>query len=420
LFDRLVPLFLDLPPGSPGRGQIVVAAGDALLRWNAQELSFHNRGITMLGSPADPVEASRHGVLCVDRDGSVSLYLQKPSLEEQQRAGAIGPDGASVLDIGVMSMDGAAAAALLGVFRPAAPGLPAGSRAALWEARGGLDLYREICCALGAEASLEHYLRAARNSGSRWPEQELEMIFPALRAIPFRANVVPACRFLHFGTTPQLVESGLALLEAERGSAPEDGLLSVNNVIAGQGSLRGRHAWVEGCRIRAPLELAGHNVVTGVDVDAPMALAEGACLDVQAGVRREGGKTWFVRCYGFKDSFKEAVTAGATFCGLPFNKWLAAAGLPQDGLWDAEPGAREGVLWNARLFPCEPDPKAYRRWLWMYEPGRAGEEQRREYLRAERYSAAEIARLADPEAFFRRRLDNWMLLGGRRPGPPGP
>ena len=38
LFDRQLPTYLALPPGGRGNGQIVITAGDVLLRFDAQEV----------------------------------------------------------------------------------------------------------------------------------------------------------------------------------------------------------------------------------------------------------------------------------------------------------------------------------------------------------------------------------------------
>lgn len=417
LFDRLLPAFLRLPAPPAREGQVVVAAGDALLLWDTAEVSLAPCGITLLGAEATPQEASRHGVCCAGSEGALSLYLQKPSVEEQQRAGAIRPDGASVLDIGVMSMDASAAAALVRAFgsqlgQDAPMGLA--SQALLWAARGGLDLYREICCALGAKAFPDHYIQAAHSSGSRWPGEELEKLFPSLHRIPASVQVLPRCRFLHFGTTRQLIESGLALMELDSGSVPRDTVVSINNLFGEGGSIRGERSWVEGCRIRAPLELSGRNVVVGVEVDSPMRLPAGACLDVVAGADRGGNRVWFVRPYGVDDTFKDPASKGGSFCGVPLLDWIAEAGLQPQDVWDPARGEAQRNLWNARVFPAESSPTGFRKWLWMYDPAGATAEQRQDYRAADRYSAAEIAWLADQDAWIRRRLENWSNL---RSGP---
>ena len=61
------------------------------------------------------------------------------------------------------------------------------------------------------------------------------------------------------------------------------------------GEIIGGNAWVEGCRIAAPLRLAGGNVVIGIEVNEPLSLPENGCVDVLRGRNRDGEKIWFVR-----------------------------------------------------------------------------------------------------------------------------
>lgn len=369
LFDLLAPAFLDLPAGAPGRGQVVVTAGDALIRIDLSAVRLDGAGITGVGSWASPEEAARHGVYCAGEDGAVRLYLQKPSLLEQARTGAINGAGRAVLDAGVMSFDAAAAAALLRAF----PGTE-------MMLKRGVDLYREVCCALGTDGSLEHYAGSARASGSEWTVGELAAVYPALRRIPFRVEVSPRCEFLHFGSTKQLIESGTALSGGES-------LLVMNSVV--EAGMRGGESWVEGCRVSAPVTLGGRNVLVGVDVREPLALPRGAAIDVLSG---EGG--WFIRCYGVEDDFKTPAENGGRFCGLPLLEWMAAAEMEPEEFW------REGearTLWSARVFPWSSTPEI-EPWLWMFAP-----ERRDSYRAAKRYSAEEIALLSDQEAFHARR-----------------
>ncbi len=336
LFDRLVPDFLALPPGIPGRGQVVVAAGDALIQFDASQVSFSQAGLTAVGCYATPEESSRHGVFCLAAGKTASLYLQKPSIAEQQRRGAIDAAGRAALDVAVMSLDAEAAEGLLDAFGVVET--PEGSREFSEEARrrlvgDGIDLYREICCALGSAATLDHYVKSVRSSGSRWTEDALARVFPVLNRIPLHVQMVPSCRFLHFGSTRQLIESGLALVAAE----PSSTVLVVNSSIVQPAQVRGRESWVEACRIAADVRLSGQNVVVGVDVDAPLSLPPGACLEVLPGRNRAGAEVRFVRCYGIRDTFKQ----NAQFCGRPLADWLRAAGVSADEVWPDASGADE-------------------------------------------------------------------------------
>jgi len=406
VFDRLLPTFVSFPAGAEGDGQVVVAAGDALLRFDSSAVRLARGALTGLGCHASPEASSRHGVFCAQGSGPVRLFLQKPSPAQQVQAGAVNANGQSILDIGVMSFDAGVAVALLEAFQvgPRTGGQLGWSKVMNRTILNrGLDIYREICCAMGSEATAEHHLRVARSSGSAWDAPALRKVFRALNAIPFHVEVLPECSFLHFGTTRQLIDSGLELLRQTTGGVRRDIPLSVNNQVLPGGSVTGPESWVEGCRIGAELALSGRNVVVGADVLEDLRLPAGACLDVIAGRDRKGKRVWFVRCYHVNDTFKDTLSAGATFCARAMTDWLASVGATPEDVWDKTipPGARS--LWNARVFPAVREHGGYRDWLWMFDPTGASDRQKQAFLRGDRYSVAEMAAIADPAAFFSRR-----------------
>jgi hypothetical protein len=151
------------------------------------------------------------------------------------------------------------------------------------------------------------------------------------------------------------------------------------------------------------VHLAGSNVIVGVDIDKPLDLPAGACLDLLAST--DG--VWYIRCYGIRDGFKESIAKGALFCNRPMLEWIAAVGAAPGDIWPDVEDPLERSLWNARVFPTEPAASGYRNWLWMYAPESATGAQKQAYLAARRYSAAEIAWLADQTAFHERRLEIW-------------
>lgn len=405
LFDRLVPTFLGLEPADAGEGQVVVTSGDALILLDAEAIRFSGRGLIAVGCEAAPEEAARHGVFCRGEGDRIRLYLQKPSVVEQRCLGALDRYGKALLDAGVMSFDASACATLLGAFdacvdaRGQLSWPPAVRHALLTR---GVDLYREICCALGTEASVEHFVRSARASGSIWDEAGLAALFPRLHAIPFRIQALPQCSFLHFGSTRQLIPSGITLATQSHELASGMTCLSVNNDVSAGGSIAGSDAWVESCHISAPLSLSGHNVVVGLDIDAPLSLGRGAAIDVLSGLDRAGAAVWFVRCYGVDDDFKTPAERGGLFCGRPLAEWIAAALCSADDIWDASIPESERSLWNARVFPAEATAD-YRRWLWIHSIDDASAEQKQTFRTSDRYSAEEVALLADQDAFHIRR-----------------
>jgi len=407
IFDRQLPRYLDLPAPPGGGGQVLITTGDVLLSFDAEKVRFADEGFTGVGCPADPRVARNHGVFAPHADGKVRLFLQKPSVEEQTARGAIDSHGQTVLDLGIINLDAAAAGRLLGLVDirrgPRGSLVWRGPFAAAVEEHG-LDLYREICCAMGDATTFAGYVAEVRRAGSTLPGQSLRAVFRAMTETPFHVCVVPRCGFFHFGTLRELYETGQNYLATETGISQAGACLSLNNEVRPGGALSGKNAWVEGCRLRAPLRLEGDNVVTGVDVDEPTALPAGACLDVLAGRGRDGRTGWFVRVYGVDDLFHVPARKGGRLAGLTLAEWLKALGVRPEDVWNAETPVEERAVWNGRFFPFVARKDGWRDWLWLSRPAGASAEEKRAWRAAERYSLSDMSRLASQAQFHERRL----------------
>jgi fucokinase len=406
LFDHQWPIYADLPPAPGDGGQIVIASGDVFLGFSPEEICFEPQGFTGLGCAAEPDQARRHGVYCAAPDGAVRRFLQKPSVAAQAAAGAIDRLGRTILDVGVVHFDAAAAVRLLqaceaeldstGLFR-----FGQHVRNAVFE--HGLDFYREICCGFGTEASWEGYLTAVREAGSGLDEWLLKRVFAQVAAIPSRVQVLRRCDFLHFGATDQLISSGQQLLHRQTGSLAARTYLTINHAQADSAEIRAKGAWIEGCRVNADLVLEEQNVVVGADLDEPLHLPARACLDLLPGRDRSGEPVVFVRCYHMTDRFNAAGLADSTFCGVPLAEFLQWAEARPEDVWQPSTRTEPQSLWHARLFPAVREPSEFRGWLWLLEPGRASARQWQAWREADRYSLAEMSVLADREAFLARR-----------------
>jgi len=406
LFDRQIPTYLALPSAKVDQGQVVITSGDVLLGFDPALVRFDAPGITGLGCHALPEQAAKHGVYVAQADGAVKRFLQKPSAADQRKHGVVDRYDRSILDIGVMSFDAATASALLHLCETSFSkknGLAWSGPMGAAIARHGLDFYGEVCCALGAETHVEHYLHNAKVYHSHWPEQDLHRFFTALSPIPFRVQVLPHCSFLHFGAAHQLIASGRELLRADRSIARERECLSICNTITDTGRIHGPDAWVEGCVIDAELNLAGDNVVVGVNVNEPFSMPPRACLDVLQGYDKNGGDVWFIRYYTTGDDFKGTAEHGGSICGVTVKDFIHLAHAWAEEVWDESIEESQRGVWNAKLFPAETDPLAYRRWAWMMDPEKASAAEWELWRNTERYSFAEMAEQTRQEAFHDRR-----------------
>ncbi|HPU28621.1 MAG TPA: L-fucokinase [Phycisphaerae bacterium] len=405
LFDRQMPAYLALPPLPGKAGQIIITSGDVLVRFDPTEAVLADSGFTGLGCLAPPEQAAGHGVFCCDENNRLCRFLQKPTPTEQATAGAIDPYGQSLLDIGVTHMDAATAVKLLQAFE-LQPGPDGEARLTgrLADAidEHGLDFYREICCALGSNPG--NYVELVQKAGSTWDTSLLRDLYERIHELPFQVCPLPRCSFLHFGTTGQIISSGYTLLQEDQGRMTVNAVLDVNNEIADSGQIVGRYSWVEGCRIQNRLTLGGENIVVGIDVDRPLTLPAGCCLDVLPGWKHDNKPAFLVRCYHVRDEFKATVTGGMTFCGRRVQEWLDLVGATVADIWDDTVPDNERTFWTARLFPVETEASGFLRWLWMFDPTQASEEQKFRWRSAPRFSLAQAAESGDPEPFLRRRF----------------
>lgn len=406
LFDRQLPVYAALPAPPRGRGQIIITAGDVLLRFDPANVSFARAGITGLGCQAPPERAAQHGVYCCENGGTIRRFLQKPSVESQERSGAINLFGKTVLDIGVIDFDADTATRLLQMCDVSCDAEQQLSLSAeMYRAMTiyGLDFYREICCALGTETTWNEYLDTVRGSGSRWPTELLSRFHQLASRLPCSVCVLDQCSFLHFGSTPEIISSGQRLLQEQYRLGRDGACIHINTRFSRDVPVPEADAWLEGCEIHDCLSLSDHAVVMGVKVDQPLEIPPGACLDVMPGYDRNGGSVHFIRCYHDEDPLRKRRTEDVRLCGEPISWWLQASGTEIHDIWNEEVPVEEQSIWNAKLFPAERG-NDYRRWLWMFHAREATGEQLQGWGRADRYSFEEMMSLADVESFWARRL----------------
>jgi galactokinase/mevalonate kinase-like predicted kinase len=391
IFDQQFPIYRGLLPSGLTQGQIVVTTGDVLLFFNPNKVAFRGKGVTGLGCYVTPEQAKNHGVFSADRKGEVQHFLQKSSVSQQKEKGVINEQGQSLLDIGVMELDATTATKLITLCNITQKDDEFHWTGPIAEEilSTGLDFYREICCAMGKEVRLDEFLKIVHNSGSKLSESFLVTIFDSMSKVPFYVHMLEECTFLHFGTPRQLIETGSGLLRREQEKGSDNTCLNINNHIHKNGRIIGTKSWVEGCRIQSKLTLEGENVVVGVDVDKPLSLPAKTCLDIIKGLNRDGENVWFVRIYGIDDPFKPPIDTKASAGGHPFSRWI-----------------EQKDLWNAKIFPAVSAPNDYHEWLWMMNPSKATTDQIQAWLKADKYSLAEISNLVDLEDFYIKRRKN--------------
>ncbi len=343
LFDLILADLLSLDISEAGG--VVIASGDVFLDLAPHAIDLTQAEFTGVAWRTDYERGSRHGVYVLNERGCVTNFLQKPTREEAQRAGALDESGQVLIDTGILALAAQAAAHwldLAGVHAEAGrlvrePGLIADLLA---RKERHLDLYQGML-ALGTQ----------REERKEW-----------LAGHSFRAEIVPDCAFLHLGSSRELLDRLVRDEETRRrhkfkqhlrcsgveGSGLE-GATICNTLVASQGNSAGAAALLEGCHLRAQVRLDGENILVGVPggLTAPIELPWRTglvCLPVG------DGDDWAAVCFGMGDDCKGPRTRGGTFLNEPLDALVERAGSAPGSLWDdAEPDAQ--TLWSARLWP---------------------------------------------------------------------
>jgi hypothetical protein len=318
----------------PASGGAVVASGDAALRLGGNRVRLDAGHASVLVFPGDAARAARHGVLVLGRGRRVVRTLQKPTAAELRAAGAIDRRGRAAIDSGILFLPHEACMTLLRAARGMLAPLARGTEA--------LDLYQEVAEAMAAGATPAGFAARFPRTGGR--ARRLAAFFRTAHRIELRASPLDAGRFLHLGSSRELVER-LGSREPER-LFPE--LLHARRARAG----------------------VAHDPLPAV------ALRGGASCCTP---------------HGIGDDCKTAAEAGGTVCGRPLASLPARTGRSARELWGSDPR----TLWFARIHPMADEAAGARAAArWLAEGGKAPPA----WHRARRASFARLAALADPDA----------------------
>jgi galactokinase/mevalonate kinase-like predicted kinase len=342
LMDFQIPPYQQTLAEAGPQAAVMVTAGDVWLDFDPLQVPPTTADITGIGMRVPPATARHFGVYFVAKGGKrgsgaqpIAFFRQKPAPEEIRRQAARYD---FYVDTGMWLLS---VAALRLLFRRCG-----------WDERRQrfvtpdgqprfLDLYTEAGLALGAEGAAPAALRRLG-----WAK--------------LKTAVVPLAeaRFHHLGSSRQLFES---LARIQRGQKSPRRLLTVATTpgaCTAEGTLP---VWVDGARSRAPVALAGHNLVTGLPAGARLRrLARGWCVDLPPVAKGQ----WALRPYHVNDTLRGRPGEGGRICGQDARTWLRRRGLPAPAtdvfdlplypLLPARAIDQELLAW---FFAAQPDPR---------------------------------------------------------------
>lgn len=378
LLSLQLPLYEEIMRKAPSSLHTLIASGDVYIRNSEPLQAIPEADVVCYGLWVDPVLATHHGVFVSDRKSpdKLDFMLQKPTVDE---LGELARTHLFLMDIGIWLLSDRAVELLR--KRSFAPD---------GEKRKTYDLYSEFGLSLGTRP--------------RITDKELNALTVAI--LPLQGG-----EFYHYGTSPELISSTLAIQNLvrdqraimQRKVKPHPAMFVQNAEIHLPLTKNNSELWVENSCVAEKWKLDNRHIITGIPVnDWELQLPSGVCVDTVP----IGAKEWVARPYGFDDPFKGDVSDNTTlFMGKPIGIWASERGVGLPVCGDIQ---------NAPLFPvCRnvEELGIVLRWM-ISEP--ALEKGRNIWESAVKMSANELSDRANLRRLFGQRekykKDNWTLL----------
>ncbi len=343
LFDEFI-IGMSAVPGRMKDG-VLVASGDVLLLFNPLQIDFHFAGAAALSTRESLAHGVQHGVFLADENGDVARFLHKLPEEELRAAGAVDDRGRVALDTGAVLMDSELCRDLLTLIETDGEIDPV-KLAACLSPRARLSFYADFLYPLAAEATLEQYHRE-KPEGDFTPELRAmrEKLWPLLHRYRLNLMHLSPAAFIHFGTTVELAHFMVEEAEAYKalgwrrmvGTNREGGDFAASGSSIHPSARIGTGSYIEDSLI-GPETVIGRGAVVSCATLSGERVPDFTALHV---VKLRDGR-FSARLYGVSDNPKDAV-----FLGRPISRFLTAACLPPEAVWDGQ----ERTLWTAKLFP---------------------------------------------------------------------
>lgn len=278
LLSLQLPLYESIMKKAPSGLNTMIVSGDVYIRATKPLQNIPNADVVCFGLWLSDDIAKNHGVFVSSRKhpNVLKCMMQKPSVEQLH---ATQKDHFTLVDIGIWILSDRAIDILKKKSKNADGSIKE------------YDLYSEFGCALGNAPTM--------------PDAEVGQLSVAILPLP-------GGEFYHYGTTPELLSSTLAIqnivvdqrqiMHRDRKAHPS--IFVQNSDIHIRLTENNENIWIENSVIGSRWTLSHDNVITGVpENDWDITLQPGQCIDIIP----YGESQWVVRPYGFRDKFAGAM-----------------------------------------------------------------------------------------------------------------
>lgn len=279
LLSLQLPLYEQIMERAPRSLRTMVVSGDVFIRATRPLQAVPEADVVCYGLWLNDEIAKDHGVFASRRETPAVLecMLQKPTIEQLHD---VRREHYTLVDIGVWLLSDRAAEVLR--QRAADPTQSCGLRQ--------YDLYTDFGGALGTRPTVAD---------------------PLVARLTVKVLPLPGGEFYHYGTTPELLSSTLAvqnivtdqreIMHRDRKAHPS--IFVQNADIRQRLTEQNANVWIENSTVGASWTLTHDNVVTGVpENDWCLTLSPGQCVDIVPW----GERQFVVRTYRYNDKFAGA------------------------------------------------------------------------------------------------------------------
>ena len=344
LFDE----FLIATAGIPSRirGGMLLLSGDVLLLFNPLQVDFSGVGAAALSFKEHVKTGARHGVYMQGENGNVARFLHKYSESALRAQGVVNEKDCVDIDTGAVIFSPEILRALYGLIQEGDDSFRKYVNDTV-----RLSLYGDFLYPLATESTLEQFYQEK-------PEGALcEALLQARKAVwealrPFRMKLLrfaPA-KFIHFGTTSEIMRLMSDEIEAYRhigwakhvnSSIRRSDVAGYNSVLSDQAKC-GKNVYLEVSYVHHGATVGNNVLLSYVDVYNAV-IPDNVVLH---GLKQRDGR-FVVRIYGIDDNPKQTIEIGCTFLGHPLSAFLEQNGLAASDLWQGD----DHSLWEAELYP---------------------------------------------------------------------
>lgn len=321
LFDEFL-LSLCTIPNEIAPGMLVVS-GDVLLILNPAQINLGGQPAA-LSIKADIQTGTEHGVFKADGEGVVESFLHKQSAEVLRSRMAVDANGDVDIDTGAVWLPKVVLEGLWDVMKD--------EFGFYVDENVRLNFYGDMVYPMARDSDMDGYMAQKGDSGEPTSAllQRRRRMFGALHQHPLRLVRLRPAKFVHFGTTAellQLMRSGVesyaelnwsnSVLSNNR---PSSGYTAINSYVSAEASI-GDGSYLEDSFVNSASRIGERCIVSNINLESiDCVVPSGAVIHA---LPLEGGR-FCVRFYGIEDNPKSRYWFGLDL-GAP--------------------------LWEARLFP---------------------------------------------------------------------